>query len=229
MGDGLYLYCIVPAGHSPPPGLHGLDDLPVGDVRLGDIAAWVSARADPPRPSLEAIERHNAVVEAAMTDRVTPVPLRFGQWIPTAAELPSMTADRAAGWAAALADLAGFREYGVRVLDPAREVAARDVRPSSATSGRAYLADIARNAEQAAHRQHDADRVAHALRIRLGPLVARERVEPLPTTHGVASIAHLVRISDAAVYRRAVDEAAATMPALRFLTSGPWPPYSFAE
>jgi hypothetical protein len=227
MDDGFYLYCAVPAGHAPPAGLRGLGAAPVQLVPASGLAFWTTPLARPPAPSLDSIRAHNAVIEAAMTADVTPVPFRFGQFLGARAAVLERAAERAGEWRRQLADFAGREEHGVRVVDPALTSAARDVH-ADASSGRAYLQALARaaGAERArAARAHD---IADDLRSRLGGLIAQQRVEPLASAHGLASIAHLVRHADAASYRTALDAATAAHPELRFLASGPWPPYSFA-
>jgi hypothetical protein len=226
MADGLYLYCVLPAGHAPPPALLGIDDAPVAPVTDGDLVLWTSALPRPPVASIEAIQRHNHVIETAMDAAVTPVPLRFGQYV-SPAELAARVADRRSVWSAALAEFAGCAEYGVRVLEPDRAPAARDVR-TAPVSGRAYLESLARAAGLDQERRARAESLAATLRARLGDCIVRDRVDPLPSSHGLASIAHLVRSGSVDAYRHGIDAARAAMPALRFLTSGPWPPYSFS-
>lgn len=226
MADGLYLYCVLPAGHVPPPALLGIDDSPVTPVTDGDVVLWASALPRPPVASIDAIQRHNHVIEAAMDAAVTPVPLRFGQYV-SPAELAVRVADRRSAWLASLAEFAGCAEYGLRVLEPERAPAARDVR-TAAVTGRAYLESLARTAGLDRERRDRADALAAALRAQLGDCIVRDRVEPLPSAHGLASIAHLVRSGSAEAYRRGIDAARAAMPSLRFLSSGPWPPYSFS-
>lgn len=227
MDDGLYLYCAVPAGHAPRADLRGLEDVAVRAIAAPELALWATACARPPAPSVEAIRRHNAVVEAAMTDAVTPVPLRFGQFLASLDAVHERAAERAADWRRLLAAFAGHEEHGVRVIDPEITPAARDVR-APASSGRAYLQALARAAGAERARGTRAHAIADDLRTRLGGLIAQQRVEPLTSAHGLASIAHLVRRADAAAYRAALDAATRAHPTLRFLTSGPWPPYSFA-
>jgi hypothetical protein len=227
MSDALYLYCVLPPGQAPPPGLRGIDDAPVEAVVESGLTLWTSSLSRRPAASIEAIQHHNAVVEAALKVGVTPVPLRFGQFV-RVRELPARVADHRDAWRSALASFAGCAEYGVRVIEPDREPPARDVhrRPES---GRAYLEAVARSAGLDRERQARAEELAAMLRARLGDAIARDRVEPLPSAHGLASIAHLVPLEKVDEYRKRIDAARAELPALRFLTSGPWPPYSFAE
>jgi hypothetical protein len=227
MDDGFYLYCVVPAGHEPPESLRGIEDERVVALPAAGLVLWATARPRPPAPSVEAIRRHNAVVEAAMTADVTPVPLRFGQFLGGHAAVLERAAERAGEWRRLLDEFAGREEHGVRVVDPALTPAARDVH-AAASTGRAYLQALARATGEERARAARAQAIADDLGTRLGGLIAQQRVEPLPSAHGLASIAHLVRRADAAAYRNALDAATAAHPSLRFLTSGPWPPYSFA-
>ena len=227
MDDGFYLYCAVPAGHAPPAGLRGLGGAPVQIVPAAGIALWTTPLARPPVPSLDTIRAHNSVIEAAMTPDVTPVPFRFGQFLGARAAVLGRAAERAPEWHRQLDEFAGCEEHGVRVVDLTVTPTARDVR-ADASSGRAYLQALARAAGDERARAARAQAIADDLRSRLGGLIAQQRVEPLASAHGLASIAHLVRHVDAASYRTALDAATAAHPELRFLASGPWPPYSFA-
>lgn len=227
MADARYLYCVLPAGHAPPAGLRGIEDAPVEAVTESGLTLWTSALPRRPAASIETIQQHNAVIEAAMQAGVTPVPLRFGQYA-RGADVAARAAERRDAWRSALAEFAGCAEYGVRVIEPERAVAARDVHART-VSGRAYLEAVARSAGLDRARKARAESLASTLRERLGDAIARDRVEPLPSTHGLASIAHLVPHEKADEYRTGMAAARAALPALRFLTSGPWPPYSFAE
>ncbi len=222
---GLHLYCVTPADHKPS-GVPGLDDAPVTTIDADDLAVWVSPAAAPIRASVEAVQRHHAVIEAAM-QQVTPVPLRFGQWLADEADVRTRTAARAAEWRTQLAELAGTAEYGVHIIDPRLSAPARDVRPEPTDSGRAYLEALAGHRAEHARRSAAGRVIAAELESELGPTVVGSRVEALETAHGLASVAFLVRRDSATDYRDALARAVAARRELRFLTSGPWPPYTF--
>lgn len=138
---GLHLYCVTPAEHLPHE-VTGLDDAPVATVLVDGLAVWVSDMDARAGASIESAQRHHAVVEAAMRS-VTPVPLRFGQWLPDEDAVRTRAAARAAEWREQLLALAGTAEFTVRILDPAIDGPARDVRGELAGSGRAYLEAVA--------------------------------------------------------------------------------------
>ena len=77
-----YPYCVLLAGHAPPAGLRGVDGAPVRVLSARGISVWASPVRRPPSPSIERVRAHHAVVEAAASDVVTPLPLRFGQCSP---------------------------------------------------------------------------------------------------------------------------------------------------
>lgn len=227
MADAAYLYCVLPAGQEPPAGLRGIEDARVEAIVESGLTLWTSPLPRRPAATIEAIQQHNAVVEAAMAAGVTPVPLRFGQYV-RRPELAARVAEHRDRWRSALAGFAGCAEYGVRVIEPERAAPARDVRRRP-ESGRAYLEALARSAGLDRERQARAEALAAELRARLGDVIAHDRVEPLPSAHGLASIAHLVHRDRVDEYTTLIDAARAELSELRFLTSGPWPPYSFAE
>jgi hypothetical protein len=213
---GLHLYCVTPIEHLPRD-VAGLDGAHVRGIEAGRVAIWASELDAPARASIESAQRHHAVVEAAMK-LVTPVPLRFGR-------LRAMA--RAADWEAQLAALRGTAEYTVRVLDPAVDAPARDVR-EAAGSGRAYLEAVAARRAARAQRFARGRAVAGEIEAAVAEYVVRTRVDALDTTHGLATIAFLVDRDAADRYRSALDRALASHPGLHFLASGPWPPWSFA-
>ncbi len=51
----------------------------------------------------------------------------------------------------------------------------------------------------------------------------------LPSRHGLVSVAHLVERGAEREYRVALEVLRHERPDLRFLVTGPWPPYSFGE
>jgi hypothetical protein len=223
---GLHAYCITYAGHEPR--VAGLDGEPVLAVVAGELAAWVSEHPERPRPAIDALRDHDAVVRAAMTPLATPVPLRFGQWLESTEALRARLADRADHWAELLAAFAGAVEMGLRIAEaepvPLPVFAAPEPRPRS---GREYLERLAARAH---HEAQGAAREAHALEAlhrALGDHVLREAHGDVPDGADFLWVAHLVHLEHASVYREAVASLASSAPAYRVRLTGPWPPYSF--
>lgn len=223
---GLYLYCIGPPDHPAPEeieGIEGIDSAPVRALDLDGLRGWISPLAAAPAASLDRVRRHNAVVEASARAR-TPLPMRFGQWFASEAELLESIAERRPGLERALERVRGAMEYGVRVMDPDR--------PSPATpdrsSGKAYLEGLARREEAVEVARRRGAEVAAELRSFLGPLVRAQEVRQ-GGSGALVAIAHLVARHDTGTYTTRLRTFSSGRPELRFVFSGPWPPYGFTD
>jgi hypothetical protein len=245
--SGRYAYCVAPAGHRPPAGLRGIDDAPVTQLEVAGVSVWVSPMAARPAPAVERIRRHNAVIEAATAPDLTPVPIRFGQWLHDADSLARHAAERAGEWLEWLQRHAGTCELGARIVvaeeaaarsdapmpgtlaDPglaaAREMQQAQVRPGS--PGRAHMQRLAAQHATRTRRSARSLEVLEELRRRLGGCVLAERVETLG--NGGISAAHLVRRAEADRYLSVAEAASRSYDDVTVTITGPWPPYSFAE
>ncbi len=224
---GLYAYCVLPATQRPDASLTGLAGRPVAVVPVEDLAVWVSA-IERPQPSLETVQAHNRVIEAAITEEVTPVPLRFGQWVedePALRAALAGSADRHRAW---LHQFAGCLEFGLRLIEPTSETRAQDVQPVQVASGFEYMQALRARSRMAEQERQHAEQVHARVRESLAELVRAERVQDEPTAHAVITLAHLVARPQFDEYRARARQLREQLPALRLLLSGPWPPYSFA-
>jgi hypothetical protein len=233
----LLAYCILPAqppattAAAPAAGVGGA---PVRTVTAGELACLVSAIDTPLHADAPALRAYNAVIAAAMDRHVTPVPLRFGQLFADDAAVATAITEAAGRWLELLRRFAGRAEYGVRVFrsaaaeaDTARDVHAAAANVGSARAGTAYMAALAQRSAAEARRRAALERLAADILLRAGETVAEARAEPLDSEHGVATLAHLVAWEHAADYHAAMQRARDEMTGLRFLCTGPWPPYSF--
>lgn len=225
---GVYLYCVVPPGAVPSEELCGLDGAPVRTLPMDGFDAWVGTLATRPAPSIERVKVHNAVVADALGPDVTPIPFRFGHWRADDGALRAELADERDRLRAGLALVEGAVEYGVRALDPGRsEPAPAAAAGGPVTGGRAYLEQVRRRLGAREDAEATAAAVEAALAGLVGPLVRATRAEVMASAHGIATVAHLVPRAAESSYAEAVRGVRETFPALRFLFSGPWPPYSF--
>jgi hypothetical protein len=224
---GIYAYCVVPPGHVPMAGITGLDDKAVELVPIGEVALWVS-RLPRPTGTVEQITAHNKVVEAAVTDEVTPVPLRFGQWLDDEPAWHAAMADKTASYKEKLQEFSGCLEFGIRVLDPNAPTGARDVQQPAAASGYEYMQALRESSKLANQRRVVADQARQQIHNSLQHLVRAEREEEPRTPHAVITLSHLVARPHFEEYRERARGLREVLPELRLLLSGPWPPYSFA-
>ena len=188
---------------------------------------WVS-RGPRPEPGVEAIRIHNAVVEAAVTQEVTPVPLRFGQWLDDESALHDAIAEKATSYRERLAQFAGCLEFGLRLIDPAEpDPILAEHRPPP-TSGLEYMRALQEGSRLADKKRGEVEKVHARIRELLRDVVREEMVEEARTAHAVLTLSHLVARPKFDEYRALGRSIREMFPELRMLLSGPWPPYSFA-
>lgn len=220
---GLYLYCVGTPDHPDPGEVRGIDGAAVRALDAAGLRGWVSALDAAPAASLDRVRTHNAVVEASAAAQ-TPLPMRFGQWFPSRAELVDSLAERRPGLERALQRVEGALEFGVRILDPDRPSAPTPDR----SSGKAYLEGLARREEGAERARRRGAEVAADMRAFLGPLVRDHVVRP-GGSGALVTVAHLVARHDTGTYTTRLRTFSARWPDLRFVFSGPWPPYGFTD
>ncbi len=227
--SGLYLYCLLSDDLAPPDGLRGVAAAPVELRRPGRLACWVSPRAGAPDATLEDIRRHNAVIASALDAGLTPLPVRFGQWLASEALLEERLRAGEDAHLRMLGRVRGTVEFGVRVLDPALEpIAPPEVSAPGVGSGTAYLRALAARLQLQHSLELRGREIAETLRTNLGSIVREERIDALHLPHGLVRMAHLVERAGAAAYRERIEAFGHERSDLRFYVSGPWPPYSFA-
>lgn len=220
---GLYLYCVGGPDHPEPGQLEGIDGTAVRSLDTSGLRAWVSPLGAAPAASLDRVRTHNAVVEASTTLR-TPLPMRFGQWFASEAELNEVLAGRRPKLAGGLERVRNALEFGVRVFDPAR----REPTPPDRSSGRAYMEGLARREEETERSHRRAAELAAEMRAFLGPAIREQAVRP-GGSGALVSIAHLVERHDTGTYSTRLRTFSIGRPDLRFVSSGPWPPYGFTD
>lgn len=220
---GLYLYCVGAPDHPPPIELEGIAGAPVRALDAGGLQAWVSSLDGPPPASLDRVRAHNAVVEAS-AETSTPLPMRFGQWFETEAALSAALDARQPGLERALDRVREAMEFGVRIIE--RGGAERPA-PDRST-GKAYLEALARREEEAERSRRRGAQVAAELRSFLGSVVRAQEVRP-GGSDALVSIAHLVGRHDTGTYNTRLRTFSLRWPDLRFVFSGPWPPYGFTD
>ena len=161
--------------------------------------------------SEEAVLAHARVVEGLVERSAALLPARFGRGFRDEDALREAIEGRAASLHEALAQVRGCVEVGVRVVAPEPTAA------PAAESGRAYMEALQARTEEA-HRLHE-------------PLAALARAATRTvgaTPRLLLSGAYLVEPGELEAFRRRVAELEAAHPELTFVSTGPWPPYSFA-
>ena len=236
----LYAYCVIeelPAGAVD--SMPGIDGAQSFLLQSGNLAAVVSAseeeRIDVTR---EHVLGHERVVRRLLS-LTTPLPFRFGTVV-NEPELRSYLESHHSSILSQLERVRGCVEMSVKViwdLEKIKREAAEREDPQDALgerqpanrSGTAFLAAKKREIEGAGLLKERGEAVASWLMDCLDGSMRDAVVNVQPSQPLVLAAAHLVERGQLERYRAALRSARESRNELHFLTSGPWPPYSFTN
>lgn len=222
----IYLYGLVlgRSAHRVPAHITGVGGAPVRVLGCEGLCALVSTLERAPargvgelRASLDDVRAHDHALQSVVHHGATAASVRFGQTFDSDEDVRRHVDERGARITRLLETHDDCVEMRVLLAMP-DEQPATVKREEDIGPGRAYLERL---------RAADATERVSGLGLReaLGPVVREERVEQLPTAHGVA-FSHLIQRSHEAEYR----EALRGLPALaEARIVGPLAFYSFAE
>ncbi len=245
--SALYVYAITGSSPELPDGLAGIGGACLQPVVCRSLAA-IASQVDPTQvcPNAERVLGHEHIVEA-LCQRTRVLPVRYGTVLPDAGTLVRALDERYETLLADLARLGGKVELGLRVLwnpdalesddqgstPAASQGSGEPVFPRDAAAcvaggrGTSYLR--LRLAEQ--RRRDDLRARANALGRHLNATLLPQAIDSrpaiLPTDCLAVSSTYLLEPTRVAGFRESFERLRAAHPALRFLLSGPWPPYSF--
>lgn len=231
MTETYAVYCIVDSDQPAPAGVAGLHAATVMNLPYRGIGAAVSALTGPVGDVAAGAVEHEAVVERFMEAHAV-LPTRFPTILGSADAVVSMMARHYDSFNEGLCRLRGRVEFGVRVLWPDRALTGRDHphdRKGPATSGRQYMQERYRQYRDRKARREQADQWGEILDKSLGQWVAARKAGDLVTERLAFDGVYLVDVAKQGDFRRAFADLAGADPGLKYLLSGPWPPYSFTE
>jgi hypothetical protein len=229
----LYAYCVVKSDASQSNDMGGLADRAVYSIGAGEVAAIVSDFDGNVMPiSRDNILAHQKVVKNVL-ERTTPLPFRFGT-IVTKTALTSYLEARHDALRQKLTLVEGCVEMSIKVIWQKHANAQDEDPPQNGTkpeagSGTAFLLS---KSEQIAGNQRlvkEANEIATWLKGVIGSLIRDARFVVQPAHRLVLAADCLVEWRQVDEYRLALRGVRDERPDLHFLTSGPWPPYSFAN
>ena len=174
------------------------------------------------------ILRHEAVVRKVLAI-ATPLPFRFGTLV-TEPSLRSYVTSRKAALEHRLETVKDCVEMSIKVIW--QKAFDNDESPATKDDlgvGTAFL--LAKRQELFGDERlvRKSQEIADWLSGRIKNLVKQENVSVHPKQKLVLSGAYLVERALQAQFRARVEELVVERPDLHFLTSGPWPPYTFAN
>lgn len=226
----LYVYCLAEGLDRLHQTLRGVSDGEVRIVELDeDLSALVSVyRSDDFQVSRKNALAHHEVVRS-ITEQTTPLPTRFGTVV-TIEQLRNYVSTHHKAIKAKLAHMRGGVEMNVRLI---HSIAAADTSQEPENAGRPGTAFLLEKRREILRDEAGAAQKAKLsawLREKLGDLIKEEKISITPSeTVILARADHLISRADVQEYRTKMAKAVEERPEIRFMVSGPWPPYSFAN
>ena len=229
----LYAYCVVAPGIVEDAPIEGLFGQKVDSLKVRDLEAVVSEFDGELVPiTRDNILVHQQVIKTVL-ERKTPLPFRFGTLVSRTA-LTSYLEVRYSALRDKLTLVDGCVEMSIKVIWQETSEAPTDDRSNdqaevSQGAGTAFLRSKARAITGNQNRIDDANAIASWLKSGVETVARDTRFTVRPSHRMVLSADCLVERSQLESYRLALQSAREQRPDLHFLTSGPWPPYSFAN
>jgi hypothetical protein len=223
----IYVYAIVDRPEVPvQQGIRGLEDAPVHLIGCRDIGATVSPLSTSNVPTTEAnLWRHEAVMDALMADR-TLLPVRFGTILADEGSVQNVLSAHHESFVARLGRVRGHVELALRVCwDEVGESNTEST--TGAISGREYMTARLKEYRTQQRRRERAEECAGIVHSALSSLATQSARRLLPTPQVLMTSAYLVRSGDVADFQRELEGLRVSHPELRFLCTGPWPPFTF--
>lgn len=204
----------------------GLRGRPLRWLGSGELGLWATEWDGNARLGRDDAFAHHALVES-LCAAAPCLPVRFGTWLDDAAAAERSIEAAESRFNAALARVGHRREVAITLLwpgAPPTEGRGHDVAPS----GTAFLER--RRAVHAAtdERRRAADDLAARLQAELAVDQADVRHESCPSAEVALSMSVLAQRGGADALKERATAAVGTLPGVRGVVSGPWPPYSFA-
>ena len=226
----VYPYCVLSERVTLPP-IRGLEGSAILQVEIGEFVVLLSDH-DFERivASRENVLKHDEVVRSVL-GQATPLPFRFGN-LTTIEQIRSYVSSRKDILSEMLARVEGCVEMSVKIIWQHDDQDADQLPDSGQTGlgqGAAFLKLKQAEILGAESRFVDAKALASWFNSELNSTVLEQKVSLRPAERLVFSGSYLVKQLKLDEYKQKVTTARDKRKDLHFLTSGPWPPYSFSN
>ena len=230
-----YPYCLISQAIDLPESVKGLDERPLLQRDIGGLTAILSeCDAEKAVVSRENVLRHDAVIRTVL-EQGTTLPFRFGHLV-TLDQLTSYVESKSEALQERLRHLEGRVEMSAKIIWN-REIkhssgphpAGVNRADSNPGKGAAFLRQKRDEMQQDEALSSEAAALAAWLKAEISGLICDERIVLRPTEKLVLSASFLVDRAKLEAYKMRTASIKNTRSDLHFLTSGPWPPYSFSN
>jgi hypothetical protein len=233
----LYLYGIIDSSGMIRESICGLEGADVYNIPYCDIGAVVSEINQPIQGVSERVVlEHEAVAEKLM-EKFTVLPFRLLTILDGRENVLSMMDDYYGDFRDNLDRLRGKAEFGIKVVWPADKVKNRiitthrtkiqNVHPSNDSAERRFIREKVEEHKINKAFREKADRCINVMDIFLGKFAAAKKLEILRTENLLLSAVYLVAKDNQDNFKEAFEHIRTARKDLKYLFSGPWPPYHF--
>jgi hypothetical protein len=224
-----YAYCLVDKRPDGVANVSGISGQQVEILGVAGLFAVVSKfENEVVGVTRENVLRHEGVVRSVLTE-TTPLPFRFGTLI-TEESLLSYLNSRRSALVERLELVRGAIEMSVKIIwQVTTEEPVTTEMPANVGVGAAFLLskrqEVVGNESVATQAREIGDWLERGVR----QFVRRQSVNIQPTQKLVLAASYLIDRLSESDFRTTVGQLESDRPELHFLTSGPWPPYTFAN
>jgi len=220
----------------------GMGGQNVFNIIYGRISALVSiSDKNHFEPNEKNVFTHEAVIEEMMNNNQAVLPMRFATVLNNKREIKEILRKQYREFVNNLEKVKGAVELGVKVFweaDKMKEKAKSDVSkrikqvsgfPRSAGSGSRYLLGKMKDYFLEEGLEQEAEKLAKAINRRLSRHARDSRLKKLVTGALALNASYLVAKENCQDFENEVAKMQKENKNLKFLFSGPWPPYNFIE
>ena len=226
----LYVYCLAESVDRLNHTLRGVSG---ASVRLVEFEEELSAVVSVCGSEAFEVSRKNALahheVVRSITEQTTPLPARFGTLV-TVEQLRNYVSTHHEAIKAKLKHVRGGVEMTVRMIRALANTPPESQNEDAIGPGTAFLLEKRREILREDAGAAEKRLLSTWLHERLGDLIKEEKISITPSdTVILARADHLIERANVQEYRGKMGAAIQERPDIRFMVSGPWPPYSFAN
>lgn len=232
----VYAYGVIDSNEKIDETMKGLDDAPLFNVPYRDIGIVVSdLNAQIQKEDKKSVLKHEEVVEKLM-DKFTVLPMRFLTLFGGKEHISLMMKDYYDDFIVNLDRLRGKIEFGVKTIWPGdliRERITSAHRKSdnlplvASSSGKSFMKEKFENYKIDKEFEEEADRCIAIVDGFFSKFISEKRLEKLKTDILLLSASYLVDKEKRDDFKKAFEELRSSGGDLKYLLSGPWPPYNF--